>query len=460
MSVAIKRSKYEIDMCNGSIMDKLIAFSMPLMLSGILQLLFNAVDLVVVGKFSGSDALAAVGATTALINMFINLFIGVSLGANVLAARFYASGREKEMSETVHTAIAFALISGVVMLFVGLFFSKGALELMDTPADVIDQSTLYMRIYFLGMPFFMLYNYGAAILRAVGDTRRPLYFLLISGVLNTALNLFLVIVFGLGVAGVAIATVISQMVSCILVLRCLYRTEGCYQLRFSKLMIKGVYLKQIFQVGIPAGIQSTVITFSNVLLQSSVNSFGSIAMAGYTAANNIFGFLYVSVNSISQTCMSFTSQNYGVGKWKRMDRVLIDCIILSVVVTLLLGGGACIFGKQLLRIYTKEPEVIACGMEILFYTTATYFLCGLMDLFPGALRGMGRSTVPMILSVIGTVGMRIAWIYGVFPQYRSLKVLFISYPASWLITIVMQVICFFFVRRKVHRSIIMKEPAQ
>lgn len=460
MSVAIKRSKYEIDMCNGSIMDKLIAFSMPLMLSGILQLLFNAVDLVVVGKFSGSDALAAVGATTALINMFINLFIGVSLGANVLAARFYASGREKEMSETVHTAIAFALISGVVMLFVGLFFSKGALELMDTPADVIDQSTLYMRIYFLGMPFFMLYNYGAAILRAVGDTRRPLYFLLISGVLNTALNLFLVIVFGLGVAGVAIATVISQMVSCILVLRCLYRTEGCYQLCFSKLMIKGVYLKQIFQVGIPAGIQSTVITFSNVLLQSSVNSFGSIAMAGYTAANNIFGFLYVSVNSISQTCMSFTSQNYGVGKWKRMDRVLIDCIILSVVVTLLLGGGACIFGKQLLRIYTKEPEVIACGMEILFYTTATYFLCGLMDLFPGALRGMGRSTVPMILSVIGTVGMRIAWIYGVFPQYRSLKVLFISYPASWLITIVMQVICFFFVRRKVHRSIIMKEPAQ
>lgn len=460
MSVAIKRSKYEIDMCNGSIMDKLIAFSMPLMLSGILQLLFNAVDLVVVGKFSGSDALAAVGATTALINMFINLFIGVSLGANVLAARFYASGREKEMSETVHTAIAFALISGVVMLFVGLFFSKGALELMDTPADVIDQSTLYMRIYFLGMPFFMLYNYGAAILRAVGDTRRPLYFLLISGVLNTALNLFLVIVFGLGVAGVAIATVISQMVSCILVLRCLYRTEGCYQLRFSKLMIKGVYLKQIFQVGIPAGIQSTVITFSNVLLQSSVNSFGSIAMAGYTAANNIFGFLYVSVNSISQTCMSFTSQNYGVGKWKRMDRVLIDCIILSVVVTLLLGGGACIFGKQLLRIYTKEPEVIACGMEILFYTTATYFLCGLMDLLPGALRGMGRSTVPMILSVIGTVGMRIVWIYGVFPQYRSLKVLFISYPASWLITIVMQVICFFFVRRKVHRSIIMKEPAQ
>lgn len=452
-------NKYEIDMCNGSIMDKLIAFSLPLMLSGILQLLFNAVDLIVVGKFSGSEALAAVGATTALINVFINLFIGVSLGANVLAARFYASGREKEMSETVHTAIAFALISGIVMIFVGLGCSRGALELMDTPANVIGQSTLYMRIYFLGMPFFMLYNYGAAILRAVGDTKRPLYFLVISGVLNTGLNLFLVIVFGLGVAGVAIATVLAQMVSCILVLRCLYRSEGSYQLRFSRLAIKGIYLKQIFQVGIPAGIQSTVITFSNVLLQSSVNSFGSIAMAGYTAANNIFGFLYVSVNSITQTCMSFTSQNYGVGKRKRMDRVLINCMILSIVVTLLLGGGACIFGEQLLHIYATDPQVIACGKEILFYTTATYFLCGLMDLFPGALRGMGHSMVPMILSVIGTVGTRIFWIYRVFPYHRSLKVLFISYPASWLLTIVMQVICFLLVREKVHRGMRTREDS-
>lgn len=452
-------NKYEIDMCNGSIMDKLIAFSLPLMLSGILQLLFNAVDLIVVGKFSGSEALAAVGATTALINVFINLFIGVSLGANVLAARFYASGREKEMSETVHTAIAFALISGIVMIFVGLGCSRGALELMDTPANVIGQSTLYMRIYFLGMPFFMLYNYGAAILRAVGDTKRPLYFLVISGVLNTGLNLFLVIVFGLGVAGVAIATVLAQMVSCILVLRCLYRSEGSYQLHFSRLAIKGIYLKQIFQVGIPAGIQSTVITFSNVLLQSSVNSFGSIAMAGYTAANNIFGFLYVSVNSITQTCMSFTSQNYGVGKRKRMDRVLINCMILSIVVTLLLGGGACIFGEQLLHIYATDPQVIACGKEILFYTTATYFLCGLMDLFPGALRGMGHSMVPMILSVIGTVGTRIFWIYRVFPYHRSLKVLFISYPASWLLTIVMQVICFLLVREKVHRGMRTREDS-
>ena len=439
-------------MCNGTIMDKLVSFSLPLMLSGILQLMFNAVDIIVVGRFAGSQALAAVGSTTALINMFVNLFMGISLGTNVLAARFFAAGKDRQMSETVHTSIAFAAISGIVMVFVGIFFSKFALELMATPADVIEQSTLYMRIYFLGMPFFMLYNYGAAILRAVGDTKRPLIFLIISGVINAVLNMILVIVFHLAVAGVAIATVFSQMISCILVLRCLYRSEGSYQFRFSKLMLKGCYLKQIFQVGVPAGIQSTVINFSNVLLQSSVNSFGSIAMAGYTAANNILGFLFVSVNSVTQACMSFTSQNYGVRKWKRMDKILVDCMILSMIVALVLGGGSYIFGSQILRIYTENEEVIHCGMEILSYTTLTYFLCGFMDLFPGAMRGMGFSAAPMMLSIVGTVGTRIVWIFGIFPRYRSLSVLFISYPVSWILTIAMQVVCFFIVRRKVHEK--------
>ena len=447
-----KKNRYEIDMCNGTVLDKLISFSIPLMLSSILQLLFNAVDIVVVGRFSGSRALAAVGSTTALINVFTNLFIGVSLGANVLAARFYATRQEKRMSETVHTAVTFALISGIVMVFVGLLFSKTALVLMDTPSDVIGQSALYMRIYFAGMPFFMLYNYGAAILRAVGDTKRPLFFLIIAGITNALLNLFLVIVLRLGVAGVAIATVIAQMISCLLVLRCLYRSDGSYQLRFSKLTLKWVYLKQIFQVGIPAGIQSTVINFSNVLLQSSVNSFGSIAMAGYTAANNIFGFLYAAANSITQACMSFTSQNYGAGKWKRMDKVLRNCILLSVIVSVILGGGSYLFGPELLKIYTSDPKVIQCGMEILLYTTVTYFMCGLMDLFPGALRGMGYSAIPMLLSIIGTVGTRIVWIFMIFPNHRSLDVLFISYPASWLITIILQVICYFFVRKRVHAS--------
>ena len=449
----MKNNKYEIDMCNGTLMDKLISFSLPLMLSGILQLLFNAVDIIVVGRFTGSQALAAVGSTTALINIFTNLFIGISLGANVLAARFYASGKEKEMSETVHTSITLALISGLVMALAGVLLARFALNLMGTPNDVIDQSVLYMRIYFLGMPFFMLYNYGAAILRAVGDTKRPLFFLVISGMTNAVLNLVLVIVFHMGVAGVAIGTIVSQLISSILVLRCLYTSNTSYRLYFSKLGSKTQYLKQIFQVGIPAGIQSTVINLSNALLQSSVNSFGSVAMAGYTAANNIFGFLYMSVNAVTQSCMSFTSQNYGVKKLKRMDRVLLDCMILSVGVTLTLGCGAYFFGPELLKIYTSDADVIRCGVEVLAFTTVPYFCCGIMDLLPGALRGMGYSGVPMILSIIGTVGTRIVWIFGLFPAHRSLSFLFISYPVSWILTILMQAVCFCFVRKHVHQSV-------
>ena len=434
-------------------MDKLISFSLPLMVSSILQLMFNAVDIIVVGRFSGSQALAAVGSTTALINIFTNLFIGISLGANVLAARYFAAGREKEMSEAVHTAITLALISGVMMAFVGVGASGLALGLMDTPPDVIGQSVTYMRIYFMGMPFFMLYNYGAAVLRAVGDTKRPLAFLIVAGLANVVLDLTLVIVIPLGVAGVAIGTVASQMISSILVIRCLYKSEGSYQLRFSKLSIKWTYLKRIFQVGIPAGIQSTVINFSNAMLQSSVNSFGSTAMAGYTAANNILGFLYVAVNAVTQACMSFTSQNYSVGKQKRMDRVFADCMILSTAVSAVLGVGAYVFGSQVLRIYTADADVIQCGLEILSITTVPYFLCGIMDLIPGALRGMGRSAVPMILSVIGTVGTRVLWTYGFFPQHRSLHFLFISYPGSWIATILMQAVCFFFVRRSCARQL-------
>lgn len=447
----MKQTKsFEIDMCNGTLMDKLISFSIPLMLSGILQLMFNAVDIIVVGRFAGSESLAAVGSTTALINVFTNLFIGISLGSNVLAARYYAAGKEREMSETVHSSLTLALISGILMAFAGLFFSRTALEWMGTPDDVIDLAALYMKIYFIGMPFFMLYNYGAAILRAVGDTKRPLLFLVVSGLVNAGLNMILVICFHMAVEGVAIATVISQLLSCIMVLSCLYRTQGCYQFRFSKLGLKSIYVLQIFQVGIPAGIQSTVINFSNVLLQSSVNSFGSVAMAGYTAANNIFGFLYTSVNSVTQACMSFTSQNYGAGKTKRMDRVLIDCLILSCAFSLTMGCCAWFFGPQLLLIYTESSAVISCGVEILSFTTVTYFLCGIMDLIPGALRGMGRSAVPMILSIIGTVGTRIVWIFWIFPYHRSLDILFLSYPVSWILTILMQVICFFIARKSVH----------
>ena len=447
----MKNNKYEIDMCNGTIMDKLISFALPLMISGMLQLMFNAVDIIVVGRFTGSQALAAVGSTTALICTFTNLFIGVSLGANVLAARFYASGKTKEMSETVHTAILLALISGIAMSIIGILCARESLVLIATPDDIIGQAALYLRIYFLGMPFFMLYNYGAAILRAVGDTKRPLMYLIAAGTANAVLDLILVIIFKMGVAGVAIGTITSQFISCVLVIRCLCKTDAIYKLYISKLRIKKYYLIQILKVGLPAGIQSTVINFSNVLLQSSVNSFGEIAMAGYTAANNILGFLYVSVNSVTQACMSFTSQNYGVRKFKRMDKVLVDCAILSIIVSVVIGGGSYLLGHQILGIYTKQEDVIQCGMEILSISTIPYFLCGLMDMIPGSMRGVRYSAVPMLLSIIGTVGTRLVWIYGVFPEHRSLYVLFMSYPVSWGLTIVMQAICLVFVRRKIRK---------
>jgi putative MATE family efflux protein len=444
--------KYEIDMTHGAIMSKLVTFFVPLMISGVLQLLFNAVDLIVVGNWAGSTSLAAVGATTALINMFTNLFMGISLGANVVAARYFACEEKEKISETVHTAITVAAIMGVVMLFVGLFLSRLGLEMMDTPEDVIDQSVLYMRIYFCGMPFFMVYNYGASILRAAGDTRRPLYYLIVAGVLNAGLNLILVIRFHLGVAGVASATIFSQMVSCVLVLRCLMTSRESYHLDPKRLHINGAILKRIFAIGIPAGIQSTVISFSNVLLQSSVNSFGSVAMAGYTAANNLLGFLYVSINSITQACMSFTSQNYAVGQMNRVKKVLGECLLLEAIVALSLGSVMFFAGSELLGIYTTSQEVVDAGMRILTYTTLTYFLCGFMDCLPGALRGLGHSTVPMILSVIGTVGTRILWIYVLFPRHRSLDFLFISYPASWLFTFVMQSVCLWIVFRRIQNK--------
>ena len=448
----MKKNKYEIDMCNGTIMDKLISFSLPLMVSGILQLMFNAVDIIVVGRFSGSQALAAVGSTTALINVFINLFMGISLGANVLAARYYAAGRDREMSETVHTSIMLALISGVVMAFVGVFFAKGALELMDTPADVIDQSALYMRIYFMGMPFFMLYNYGAAILRAVGDTKRPLYFLIVSGVINAGLNMFLVIVFSLDVAGVAIATVVSQAISCVLVLRCLYKSEGSYQLRFSKLCLKKDYIIPIFQVGIPAGIQSTVINFSNVLLQSSVNSFGSIAMAGNTASQNIEGFVYTSMNALYQTNLSFTSQNIGAEKYTRIKKILATCQGVVVTVGLVLGFAAYLGGPWLLQVYSEDADVISYGLLRMSIICTTYFLCGMMDTMVGSIRGLGYSILPTLVSLTGACGLRVIWIFTIFAAQRSLAILYLSYPISWAVTATAHMICFWRAAKKLPKE--------
>ena len=448
-----QKNRYEIDMCSGSLMDKLILFSLPLMLSGILQLMFNAVDLIVVGRFSGPTALAAVGSTTALIAVFINLFIGVSQGTNVLAARFFASQQKEKMSETVHTSIWFALVSGIVMAVVGLAFSRGALQLMATPEDVIDQSSLYMRIYFLGMPFFMLYNYGAAVLRAIGDTRRPLLFLIIAGATNAILNLIFVAVFGLGVAGVAIATVISQMISCVLVLGCLIRTDAIYRLEWKKLRVNRWCLGQIFRVGIPAGVQSTVINFSNVLLQSSVNSFGSTAMAGYTAANNLFGFMYTSVNAVTQACMSFTSQNYGAGQMQRVKRIFWLCMAMSVVGC---GLANLLFVWQddfFLNFFSTDAVVHEYGAIRLHTVLAFQWLACSYEISGSSLRGMGRSLMPTLFTVVGTCLLRIVWVYVVCPNYHGFKMLMSVYPISWVLTGLMVVTAFAVVLRKESRRL-------
>lgn len=369
-----KKNKYEMDMCSGALLPKILLYSLPLMLSGILQLLFNAADIVVVGRFAGNDALAAVGSTSSLINLLVNVFMGLSVGTNVMVAHFYGAGQKRELEEMVHTAILTSLVSGVILIFVGLALSRPALLLMDTPENVIDQAVLYIRIYFVGMPVMMLYNFGSAVLRAVGDTRRPLYFLLIAGVVNVILNLFFVISLSMGVAGVALATVISQGISAALVLLCLMRSQGDYQVSLKKLRIVKDKMIKMVKIGLPAGLQGALFSVSNVLIQSSVNSFGSIAMAGNTAAQNLEGFVYTAMNSLHQTCISFTGQNYGARQYKRMGRILLICLGCVIVVGVVMGNGVYLAGDVLLKLYSPDEEVIQYGVLRLLYICTTYAL--------------------------------------------------------------------------------------
>lgn len=445
--------KYEMDMCNGPLLKKIMIFYFPLMLSGVLQLLFNAADIVVVGRFAGSEALAAVGSTSSLINLLVNVFIGLSVGANVLVARFYGAGQKRELSEMVHTAIMTSIVCGCILVVLGVVLAGPALHLMGTPEDVINHSILYMRIYFLGMPAMMAYNFGAAILRAVGDTKRPLYYLLIAGVVNVVLNLIFVIVFGMGVAGVAIATVVSQVISAVLVLRCLMRTESDYQLDLKQLKIVPDKLFKMVQIGIPAGLQGALFSISNVLIQSSVNSFGSIAMAGNTAASNIEGFVYTAMNAFHQTAISFTGQNYGARNFKRIGKILLICEVMVIVVGLFMGNAAYFCGGTLLQLYSTEAEVIQFGLLRLSIISTTYCLCGMMDVIVGSLRGMGYSIMPMLVSLSGACLFRVIWIYTIFQQYRSLETLYISYPISWTLTFLVHLICFFVVYRKLTKQI-------
>lgn len=434
--------KYEIDMCNGPLAGKILLFYFPLMLSGILQLLFNAADIAVAGRFAGNEALAAVGSTSSLTNLLVNLFIGLSVGANVLVARFYGAGQTEELKSMVQTAVATSVIGGVILIFLGLFISRPALALMGTPDDVIAHSVLYMRIYFAGMPFMMAYNFGAAILRAVGDTRRPLYYLLTAGVVNVLLNLLFVIVFRMGVAGVATATVISQGISAFLVLRCLIKSDSAYRLELKGIKIAGDKLGKMIQIGVPAGLQGALFSISNVLIQSSVNSFGKIAMAGNTAGSNLEGFVYTAMNAFHQAAISFCGQNYGATKYKRVAKSLFICLGFVTVVGLVMGSGAYAFAGTLLKLYSTDSEVISYGILRMFYICIPYCLCGMMDVMVGGLRGMGYSIMPMIVSLTGACLFRVVWIYTIFQQHRSLECLYISYPISWGLTFLVHLVCF------------------
>lgn len=448
--MVIIMKKYEMDMCSGSVFKKMLMFALPLMCSSILQLLFNAADIVVVGRFAGDNALAAVGSNTSLINLLTNLFVGMSIGTNVLTAQYYGGKKDTDLRETVHTSMLLSFLSGLFLTALGIILAKPLLELMQAPQEVLGLATLYLRIYFLGMTSTMVYNFGSAILRAVGDTKRPLYYLLSAGVVNVLLNLFFVIVCNMGVAGVAMATAISQTISAFLVVRCLMKEQGGIHLDIKALTITKSKFIKILQIGLPAGFQGMVFSLSNVVIQSAINSFGAIAVAGNSAAANIEGFVYMAMNAFYQATISFTSQNFGARQYKRIYKILFSGEILVIITGLILGNTAVIFGEALLGIYSASEPVIAEGMLRLQMICTVYALCGIMDVLVGALRGIGCSLVPMIVSLIGACGLRLLWISTVFqmPKYHSLQTVYISYPITWIITLTVHAITFIIVAKK------------
>lgn len=434
--------KYEMDMASGPLLGKIIWFAIPVLLSGLLQTLYNAADTIVVGQFAGAEALAAVGSTGSFTNLMINLFLGLSVGASAVVARNYGAGMLKDVSETVHTAVAIALIGGVLVAVVGVAFSRQMLELMGSPEDVIDLATLYLRIYFLGVPVNLLYNFGAAILRAVGDTKRPLYYLSVSGIINVLLNLVFVIVLHMSVAGVALATVISQCVSMVLVFKCLIRTESSIRLELRSIRVHAQKALEIVRIGLPAGVQSALFSFSNVLIQSTINSFGSTAMAGNAAASNIESFVGTAMNSLYQAAITFTSQNLGAKKKERLKPIIFQCLGLVTALGVIFGWLTVAFDEQLLRIYTTDPEAIAAGVVRIRYMSTSHFLVGVMNVFVGGLRGLGYSFVSMIISLLGACALRVVWIYTVFQLFPVLDTVYLSYPISWGLTALAQGICY------------------
>lgn len=448
---------HEIDMTNGPILKKIIMFSLPLMFSGILQLLFNAADIIVVGKFAGSLALAAVGSTTSLISLLVNVFIGISTGANVLAANYFGSRNNKDLSRCVHTSIALSGLLGILVCFLGFFLSTPMLRMMNTDPKVLPLSSLYLKIYFLGVPATVIYNFSAAILRAIGDTDRPLRYLFVSGIVNVVLNLITVVGFHMSVAGVAIATAISQYVAAVFVVICLIRSEGAYRLIPKKLAFHKSILAQILKLGIPAGLQSSLFSVANVMIQSSVNSFGAAVMAGNSAAANLEGFVYTAMNALYHAALCFVGQNAGAKRFDRLKKVLLSCVLLVLLVGIILASAVYLFGPQLLSLYISSSDpnrdaVLHYGMLRIAIVCLPYCLCGLMEVGCGVLRGLGKSWTPLIISTLGACGFRIVWIATAFSAVRTLECLYLSWPISWLLTLLAHYTVFFFSYRKITRN--------
>lgn len=450
-------SRRNIDMLNGSLFRNVISYTIPIILTGLLQLLFNAADLIIVGQFCGSLSVAAVGATGSITNLIVNLFIGLSVGAGVVVAQSIGAGDDKKTHRTIHTAIPTALVGGVVLTIIGIGFSETFLRWMDTPENILPLSALYMKIYFAGIIFMMIYNFCSSILRAAGDTKSPLIFLTIAGVINVVLNVIFVTVFNLNVAGVALATTSSQGVSAILVLITLIkRTDSC-KLYLSQIRFYKDEFVQLIKIGLPAGIQGSLFSISNVIIQSSINSFGDIVVAGNAAALNIEGFIYVTLNAFHQTTLNFTGQNIGANQYKRAKKVFLICLGCVLVIGLTMSTIMYSLGPQLLSIYiTDSPEAIEYGLVRMTCLFIPFSLLGLMDVSGGGLRGMGVSFAPMVISVLGVCGIRIGWIYTIFqiPQFHTLEVLYLSYAISWGITFVAQTIAYFIAYNKRKRSLV------
>ena len=448
-----KAKNYTMNLCEGSILNKLLLFALPLMASSMLQLLFNAADVVVVGRFVGKNSLAAVGSNGSIINLLTNAFIGLSVGANVLVARYFAANKEQKLRKTVHTAIAISIVSGIVMAVVGIVAARRLLIWMSSPKEVIDLAVIYLRIYFLGMPAVMLYNFGAAILRGVGDTKRPLYYLTFAGVVNVIFNLIFVISLNMDVAGVALATIISQYISAALILRCLAKETSAIRLEKQYLGIDRNILIRILKIGLPAGVQSSLFSFSNVIIQSSINSFGATVVAGNSAASNIEAFVFMAMYAFSQAIVAFVSQNIGAGKYERINKIVAKTLICVSMVGILLGNGVYLLGRPLLSLYSRSGEVIDAGTKRLAVICTTYALCGLMDCMVGALRGIGYSVMPMIVSLLGVCAFRMVWIFGFFKikQFHMIDTVYLAYPVSWLLTFIVHVICYLIVRRKIDK---------